>query len=62
MCIAQSTIYPIDNVLLPDVVTIPLNIALQAYTAQVARLAPSLEVCAVPPGLWLGSLLPQHQL
>ena len=35
----QSTIFPIDDVLLPDVVTIPLMVALEAYDVQASALA-----------------------
>ena len=42
-CLLQSTIYPIDDVLLPDVVTIPLSTALQAYDSKVDMLAQSVQ-------------------
>lgn len=38
----QTTLYPIDDVLLPDVVTVPLGVALQAYTATESTLPPIL--------------------
>lgn len=39
----QSTLFPIDDVLLPDVVTIPLNIALQAYNSRVSGLVEAVQ-------------------